>query len=205
SSLDHQMTNSQGFVGQSSAKKLKLPKQFSDMSPQAPATISAPSPGASQMSNMSNSSKPIKITTNRDKGRKNKTLKAAANQIGQGIPWSTFEDQALVILVHDVGPNWELVSDIINSSLQIKCIFRKPKDCKERHKSLTERTSGDGGDSPEDSGSSQPYPSTLPGIPKGSARMLLQRLQSPMEEEALQTHFKKIVQIGQQQHARKIQ
>lgn len=29
-----------------------------------------------------------------------------------------------------------------------------------------ERTSGDGGDSPEDSGSSQPYPSTLPGIPK---------------------------------------
>lgn len=142
--------------------------------------------------------------------------------------------QALV-LVHDVGPNWELVSDIINSSLQIKvnflicftissscdflswdwlllacliiqsytginkndlwtwraavliyrcvvlqifieswnwfllsrldvahefwshqCIFRKPKDCKECHKSLMERNSGDGGDSREDSGFSQP-------------------------------------------------
>jgi len=29
-----------------------------------------------------------------------------------------------------------------------------------------DRTSGDGADSAEDSGSSQPYPSTLPGIPK---------------------------------------
>ena len=34
--------------------------------------------------------------------------------------------QTLVVLVHDIGPNWELVSDILNSSLQIKvnvCIF----------------------------------------------------------------------------------
>lgn len=29
-----------------------------------------------------------------------------------------------------------------------------------------DKSSGDGGDSAEDSGSSQPYPSTLPGIPK---------------------------------------
>lgn len=29
-----------------------------------------------------------------------------------------------------------------------------------------DRTTGDGADSGEDSGSSQPYPSTLPGIPK---------------------------------------
>lgn len=29
-----------------------------------------------------------------------------------------------------------------------------------------DRTAGDGADSAEDSGSSQPYPSTLPGIPK---------------------------------------
>lgn len=40
---------------------------------------------------------------------------------------------------------------------------------------------------------------------QGSARILLQRLQGPMEEEALKTHFEKIVQIGQQQHVRKIQ
>ncbi|KAG5094920.1 hypothetical protein JHK84_050508 [Glycine max] len=46
------------------------------------------------------------------------------------------------------------------------CIFRKPKKCKERHKILMDRTSGDGADSAEDSGSSQSYPSTLPGIPK---------------------------------------
>lgn len=48
----------------------------------------------------------------------------------------------------------------------IQCIFRKPKECKERHKNLMDRTAGDGADSAEDSGSSQPYPSTLPGIPK---------------------------------------
>lgn len=47
-----------------------------------------------------------------------------------------------------------------------QCIFRKPKECKERHKILMDRNGGDGADSAEDSGSSQPYPSTLPGIPK---------------------------------------
>ena len=31
---------------------------------------------------------------------------------------------------------------------------------------LMDRSTGDGGESSEDSGSSQPYPSTLPGIPE---------------------------------------
>ena len=48
----------------------------------------------------------------------------------------------------------------------VQCIFRKPEECKERHKVLMDQTPGDGADSAEDSGSSQPYPSTLPGIPK---------------------------------------
>lgn len=30
--------------------------------------------------------------------------------------------QALVVTVHDMGPNWELVSDAINSTLQFKVI-----------------------------------------------------------------------------------
>lgn len=92
---------------------------------------------------------------------------------------------------------------------------------------------GDGADSAEDSGSSQPYPSTLPGIPEailfnfiyftsiasilklsssfcilihliqGSARQLFQRLQGPMEEDTLKSHFEKIIMIGQKQHYRK--
>eukprot|EP00262_Sarcandra_glabra_P015147 TRINITY_DN4602_c0_g2_i1.p1 TRINITY_DN4602_c0_g2~~TRINITY_DN4602_c0_g2_i1.p1 ORF type:complete len:927 (+),score=215.03 TRINITY_DN4602_c0_g2_i1:142-2781(+) len=129
----------------------------------------------------------------------------SAGQSGSGSPWSLFEDQALVVLVHDMGPNWELVSDAINSTLQFKCIFRKPKECKERHKILMDRNANDGADSAEDSGSSQPYPSTLPGIPKGSARQLFQRLQGPMEEDTLKAHFEKIILIGQQQHNRKSQ
>ncbi|KAF9591465.1 hypothetical protein IFM89_004163 [Coptis chinensis] len=51
------------------------------------------------------------------------------------------------------------------------------------------RNAGDGVDSVEDSGSSQPYPSTLPGIPKGSARQFFQCLQGPMEEDTLKSHF----------------
>lgn len=70
---------------------------------------------------------------------------------------------------------WALVPLI---SLQhMQCIFRKPKECKERHKLLMDRSAGDGADSAEDSGSSQSYPSTLPGIPK--ARILIPFLTMP--------------------------
>ncbi|XP_020218821.1 chromatin modification-related protein EAF1 B isoform X2 [Cajanus cajan] len=191
---------SSGLYGHS-AKKLKTTKQSLDTFDNvAPMTNSIPSPAASQMSNMSNPSKFIRIiSSGRDRGRKAKALKVSAGQPGSGSPWSLFEDQALVVLVHDMGPNWELVSDAINSTIQFKCIFRKPKECKERHKILMDRSAGDGADSAEDSGSSQSYPSTLPGIPKGSARQLFQRLQGPMEEDTLKSHFDKIIKIGQKQ------
>ncbi|KAJ6810251.1 chromatin modification-related protein EAF1 B-like isoform X1 [Iris pallida] len=194
-----------GMYGQHVAKKPKLLKQLSEPSPDVImlAAGSMPSPVASQMSNMSNQNKVIKIIANRDRGNKNKATKMAVGQSGPGIPWTNFEDQALVVLVHDMGPNWELVSDAINGTLQLKCIFRKPKDCKERHKYLMDKGACDGADSAEDSGSSQPYPSTLPGIPKarGSARQLFQRLQGPIEEDVLRTHFEKIILLGQQLHS----
>ncbi|OVA15959.1 SANT/Myb domain [Macleaya cordata] len=206
-----------GLGGQHVAKKPKIMKQLPDTSPESinPLIGSIPSPVASQVSNLSNPSKLIKMFAGRDRGRKAKALKMSSGQLGLGSPWSQFEDQALVVLVHDMGPNWELVSDVINNTLQFKCIFRKPKDCKERHKFLMDKNAGDGADSAEDSGSSQPYPSTLPGIPKaglflladnlGSARQLFQRLQGPMEEDTLKSHFEKIIFIGQHQHSRKIQ
>ncbi|EHA8592292.1 putative Chromatin modification-related protein EAF1 A [Cocos nucifera] len=110
------------IYGQHAAKKPKLLKQLPETSPEAftPVTGSMPSPVASQMSNMSNTNKLIRIIANRDRGRKCKTSKMAAGQSGSGSPWSNFEDQALVVLVHDMGPNWELVSDAINSTLQFK-------------------------------------------------------------------------------------
>uniref|UniRef100_A0A5B6ZQG6 Chromatin modification-related protein EAF1 B-like n=1 Tax=Davidia involucrata TaxID=16924 RepID=A0A5B6ZQG6_DAVIN len=198
---------SSGLFGQHIMKKPKMIKQsldnsFDNLNPMAG---SIPSPVASQISNMSNPNKFIKMLGGRDRGRKAKALKMPAGQPGSGSPWSLFEDQALVVLVHDMGPNWELVSDAINSTLQFKCTFRKSKECQERHKILMDRTAGDGADSAEDSGSSQPYPSTLPGIPKGSARQLFQRLQGPMEEDTLKSHFEKIIMIGQKQHYRRTQ
>ncbi|XP_027907762.1 chromatin modification-related protein EAF1 B-like isoform X3 [Vigna unguiculata] len=191
-----------GLYGQHKGKKPKLMRPLDNpLDNIVPLTNSIPSPAASQMSNMSSPNKFIKIISGRDRGRKTKSLKTSAGQPGSGSPWSLFEDQALVVLVHDMGPNWELVSDAINSALQIKCVFRKPKECKDRHKILMDRTTGDGADSAEDSGSSQSYPSTLPGIPKqGSARQLFQRLQGPMEEDTLKSHFEKIIKIGQKQH-----
>ena len=51
-------------------------------------------------------------------------------------------------------------------TLTIQRIYRHPSDCKERHRILMDKTGGDGADSAEDSGNSQAYPSTLPGIPK---------------------------------------
>nr|KYP63473.1 Helicase SRCAP [Cajanus cajan] len=201
--LDSHHFEPNGSLYGHSAKKLKTTKQSLDTFDNvAPMTNSIPSPAASQMSNMSNPSKFIRIiSSGRDRGRKAKALKVSAGQPGSGSPWSLFEDQALVVLVHDMGPNWELVSDAINSTIQFKCIFRKPKECKERHKILMDRSAGDGADSAEDSGSSQSYPSTLPGIPKaqGSARQLFQRLQGPMEEDTLKSHFDKIIKIGQKQ------
>ncbi|GFZ13465.1 helicase/SANT-associated, DNA binding protein [Actinidia rufa] len=141
---------SSGLFSQHVMKKPKMMKQSLDCSIDnlIPITGAIPSPVASQMSNMSNPNKLTKILGGRERGRKSKSLKA------------------LVVLVHDMGPNWELISDAVNSTLQFKCIFHKPKDCKERHKILMDGTVGDGADSAEDSGSSQPYPSTLPGIPK---------------------------------------
>lgn len=40
---------------------------------------------------------------------------------------------------------------------------------------------------------------------QGSARQLFQRLQGPMEEDTLKSHFEKIIIIGQKQHCRKTQ
>ncbi|XWS36570.1 hypothetical protein CRYUN_Cryun20dG0096000 [Craigia yunnanensis] len=181
-----------GLYGHHNAKKPKIMKQQPDNAFDIAPSGSIPSPVGSQMSNMSNPSKIIRLIHGRDRGRKAKTPKISAGQPGSGSPWSLFEDQALVVLVHDMGPNWEL------------CIFRKPKECKERHKILMDR-SGDGADSADDSGPSQSYPSTLPGIPKGSARQLFQRLQGPMEEDTLKSHFEKIILIGKKQHCRRSQ
>ncbi|KAJ6365934.1 hypothetical protein OIU77_002490 [Salix suchowensis] len=83
-------------------------------------TGSIPSPALSQMSNMSNTKRFIKLIGGRERGRKNKSMKMSAGQPGFGSPWSLFEDQSLVVLVHDMGPNWELISDAINSTGQFK-------------------------------------------------------------------------------------
>ncbi|XP_074282925.1 chromatin modification-related protein EAF1 B-like isoform X2 [Silene latifolia] len=203
--VDHQLESNGNVLYGQHAKKPKLAKHLLENSfdNSAPMSGSVASPVASQMSNMSSQTKIIKFIGSRDRGKKGKGLKVSTGQHGLGGPWTIVEDQALVVLVHDMGPNWELVSDAINNILQFKCIFRKPQECKERHKFLMDRPSGDGADSAEDSGSSQPYPSTLPGIPKGSARQLFRSLHAHVEEDNIKSRFEKIIHIEQQSHFRK--
>ncbi|XP_074268479.1 chromatin modification-related protein EAF1 A-like [Silene latifolia] len=205
-SVNHQPeSNGNSSLFGQHAKKPKLAKHSLDKSFDNATLMSgsAASPVASQMSNMSSQNKLIKFIGVRDRGKKGKGLKVSTGQLGSGSPWTIVEDQALVVLVHDMGPNWELVSDAINSILQFKCIFRKPHECKERHKFLMDRPSDDGADSGEDSGSSQPYPSTLPGIPKGSARQLFRSLHAHVEEDNIKSRFEKIILIEQQLFFRK--
>ncbi|KAK9726544.1 hypothetical protein RND81_05G222400 [Saponaria officinalis] len=202
---NHQLeSNGNGGLFGQHAKRPKLAKHPLDnlFDNTAPMSGSVASPVASQMSNMSSQTKIIKFIGGRDRGKKGKGLKMSSGQLGSGSPWTIVEDQALVVLVHDMGPNWELVSDAINNILQFKCIFRKPQECKERHKFLMDKPCGDGADSAEDSGSSQPYPSTLPGIPKGSARQLFRSLHAHVEEDNIKSRFEKIIRI-EQQHFRK--
>nr|CAB3460547.1 unnamed protein product [Digitaria exilis] len=181
--------NSVAYGGQHASKKLKMVKQGIAISQEA-------SPATSQMSNMANSTRLIKIIANRDRGRKCKALKVTS--IGG---WSNFEDQALVVLVHDMGQNWELVSDAINSIVKFKYVHRRPKECKERHKVLVDRSSGDGADSAEDSGSSQHYHNPLPGIPKACSFTILfcGRRQGNRQElkPIIQPHSSHVIALSQ--------
>ncbi|CAN1767441.1 Chromatin modification-related protein EAF1 A [Linum perenne] len=113
-----------GAYGQHAWKKPKMLKQSVDAFDNvAPMTGSIPSPAASQMSNMPSTNRFMRLINGRDKGRKAKSLKMSSGQPGFGSSWSLFEDQALVVLVHDMGPNWELVSDAINSTLHFKVSY----------------------------------------------------------------------------------
>lgn len=53
----------------------------------------------------------------------NKLLKRRLS--GKGLSHYSSMSQALVVLVHDMGPNWELVSDAVNSTLQFKVMVNK--------------------------------------------------------------------------------
>ncbi|XP_073387711.1 chromatin modification-related protein EAF1 B isoform X2 [Physcomitrium patens] len=106
-----------------------------------------------------------------------------------GIPWSAGEDQAILALVHDLGPNWDLVSDVLSSNSQIKGICRKPQQCKERHLALMERGGAEGLENLEDPYSSQ-------GIVRGPRSL------NAAEEDILK-HFEQIVVIVQKYGARK--
>lgn len=143
----------------------------------------------------SSANKLIKQITGRDRSRKYKGGKASSSQPGFGIPWSSVEDQAILGLVYELGVNWELVSDILSSNSQLKGIFRKPKDCKERYKMLTDRAGGEGGDSPDD-----PSSAHISMTQKGGTRFLPQHL-----EETLKSHVECILQLHQQLRSRKLQ
>ncbi|KAI3936563.1 hypothetical protein MKW92_030051 [Papaver armeniacum] len=97
-----------------------------------------------------------------------------------GSSWTQFEDQALVVLVHDMGPNWELVSDVINSTLQFKVTILLVMGL---------------------------IMLMIPGLANPIRRLYLDQsvCWSQWKRIRIKAHFEKIISIGQHQHSRKIQ
>uniref|UniRef100_A0A6N2L9H3 Uncharacterized protein n=1 Tax=Salix viminalis TaxID=40686 RepID=A0A6N2L9H3_SALVM len=77
-----------GLYEQHTAKKPKIMKQLQDnaFDSMVQMTGSIPSPALSQMSNMSNTKRFIKLIGGRERGRKNKSMKMSAGQPGFGRP-----------------------------------------------------------------------------------------------------------------------
>nr|PNR56097.1 hypothetical protein PHYPA_006994 [Physcomitrium patens] len=134
-------------------------------------------------------------TSMRDGHRRVRPKKVLSSTLtGVGIPWSASEDQAILALVIDLGPNWELVSDVLSSNSQLKGIYRKPQQCKERHKALMERVGVEELENSEDPTSTQQQ--FAKGIVRDS------RGQCAAEEDTLK-HFQQIIIIVQKYGAQK--
>eukprot|EP00850_Spirogloea_muscicola_P003444 SM000014S00232 [mRNA] locus=s14:61482:70026:- [translate_table: standard] len=129
------------------------------------------------------------------KGEKHKK-KTQSSAAAGSLPWSGEEDKSLLAMVHDLGLNWDLVSDVLGSITQLKGVYRKPKQCRDRHKALIDKLEGGEGDEASD----DQRGGAFPGLPKGSARALLQRLH-PQEEDTLKEHLSEIVRL---EHLRRI-
>ncbi|CAM6046028.1 unnamed protein product [Sphagnum compactum] len=186
-----------GFPG---LKKSKIVKQSSDGNSEAISGPIQPISQTGQQYGVLGASKLTRQNSNRDRNnRKSKSSKVRTGSplntpTGIGIPWSSVEDQAILVLVHDLGPNWELVSDVLSYNSQLKGIYRKPKQCRERHKFLSEQLGTEIQENSDDLSPFQPSNAQSPGIPKGNnTRALLQRIHGSVEEDTLKVHLEQIV------------
>ncbi|KAH9566418.1 hypothetical protein CY35_04G129200 [Sphagnum magellanicum] len=183
-----------GFPG---LKKSKIVKQSSDGNSEGISGPIQPISQTGQQYGVLGASKLTRQNSNRDRNnRKSKSSKGSPlnTPTGIGIPWSSVEDQAILVLVHDLGPNWELVSDVLSYNSQLKGIYRKPKQCRERHKLLSEQLGTEIQENSDDLSPLQPSNAQSPGIPKANnTRALLQRMHGSVEEDTLKVHLEQIV------------
>jgi hypothetical protein len=84
----------------------------------------------------------------------------------------------------------------VNHMLKIllQGIYRKPKQCRERHKFLSEQLGTEIQENSDDLSPLQPSNAQSPGIPKvNNTRALLQRMHGSVEEDTLKVHLEQIV------------
>ncbi|CAK9860874.1 unnamed protein product [Sphagnum jensenii] len=178
-------------------RKSKVAKQSSDGNTEGIPGPIRPASQTGQQSVILDGNKLIRQNSNRDRNnRKSKGSKGLllSASTGISIPWSSVEDQAILVLVHDLSPNWELVSDVLSCNSQLKGIYRKPHQCRERHKFLFERLGTDIQENSHDLSPLQPSNAQPAGIPKGNnARVLLQQIHGAVEEDTLKVHLEQIV------------
>ncbi|CAK9257362.1 unnamed protein product [Sphagnum jensenii] len=177
-------------------KKSKIVKQSSDGNTEAISDPIQPASQTGQQSVVLGGNKMMRQNSNRDRNNpKSKSSKGSPlnTPTGIGIPWSSVEDQAILVLVHDLGPNWELVSDVLSYNSQLKGIYRKPMLCRERHKFLSERLGTEIQENSDDFSPVQLSNAPPTGIPKGNnTRTLLQRIHGAVEEDTLKVHLEQI-------------
>ncbi|KAF9600204.1 hypothetical protein IFM89_005028 [Coptis chinensis] len=117
----HESNGYSGPLGQHVVKKPSILEKLSDTFTQGIIARTG-CPLASETSNASNLNKSMKKVSCRHRRKKTKSLQMPTGQSESrsGNSWSPSQDQALFVFVHDLGPNWELVSDAINSTLLFK-------------------------------------------------------------------------------------
>eukprot|EP00891_Asterochloris_glomerata_P006198 jgi/Astpho2/6198/Aster-x1356 len=107
---------------------------------------------------------------------------------GQVLPWTVQEDRLLCAVVHEFGSNWLLVADVLASSTHLQGIYRKPKQCAERFKQLSEGPSTNAG-VPEESAQ------TASQITKGEARELISK-SLPVPDDVLRSTSAALYQVA---------
>ncbi len=104
------------------------------------------------------------------------------------VLWAKAEDELLLAVVHEFGPNWTLVSEVLSLSLALQGVHRSPAQCRQRFR---QAAAGEGGDYSEE----RACAALAARLPKAATRELLVSA-LPVRDETLVRLLEHLVQVG---------